>query len=288
MNGVCAGGTGSFIDQMAALLQTDAAGLNTQAAQYKEIYPIAARCGVFAKSDIQPLINEGRPQPTWPLPFSGGCQSDHLRTGLRKADPRMRRFSRRPAALLPELKKAFIRTLHLTPENVVDPEDSHLFAAMGAALEADDASPVALEELIRKTEKGVAMDFEIKRLSPCLKAGRTTTPSAKDTGRPLYRRRRLRSTAAIAFSASTPVPPPPSSRSSAATASCCTPTMPTTKAAPSKRQWKPSARCTDGFPMGRRSFVPAPRATGGPAQIRILPGRGRGRNDCPLHGGHLF
>ncbi len=59
MNGICAGGTGSFIDQMASLLQTDATGLNTYARDYKAIYPIAARCGVFAKSDIQPLINEG-------------------------------------------------------------------------------------------------------------------------------------------------------------------------------------------------------------------------------------
>ena len=61
MNGVCAGGTGAFIDQMAALLQTDASGLNDYAKNYKEIYPIAARCGVFAKSDIQPLINDGTP-----------------------------------------------------------------------------------------------------------------------------------------------------------------------------------------------------------------------------------
>lgn len=59
MNGVCAGGTGSFIDQMAALLQTDAKGLNDAAADYQELYTIAARCGVFAKTDIQPLINEG-------------------------------------------------------------------------------------------------------------------------------------------------------------------------------------------------------------------------------------
>lgn len=59
MNGICAGGTGSFIDQMATLLQTDAMGLNEYAKNYKSIYPIAARCGVFAKTDIQPLINEG-------------------------------------------------------------------------------------------------------------------------------------------------------------------------------------------------------------------------------------
>ena len=59
MNGICAGGTGSFIDQMASLIQTDATGLNEYAKNYKAIYPIAARCGVFAKTDIQPLINEG-------------------------------------------------------------------------------------------------------------------------------------------------------------------------------------------------------------------------------------
>ncbi len=59
MNGTCAGGTGAFIDQMAALLQTDAAGINELAKNYKVIYPIAARCGVFAKTDIQPLLNQG-------------------------------------------------------------------------------------------------------------------------------------------------------------------------------------------------------------------------------------
>lgn len=59
MNGICAGGTGSFIDQMASLLQTDASGLNEYAKSYQSLYTIAARCGVFAKSDIQPLINEG-------------------------------------------------------------------------------------------------------------------------------------------------------------------------------------------------------------------------------------
>ena len=70
MNGVCAGGTGSFIDQMAALLQTDAAGLNEAAKDYKQIYSIAARCGVFAKTDIQPLINEGATKADLAAPFS--------------------------------------------------------------------------------------------------------------------------------------------------------------------------------------------------------------------------
>mgnify|MGYP000470733480 CR=1 FL=1 len=70
MNGVCAGGTGSFIDQMASLLQTDAGGLNEYAKDYDTIYPIAARCGVFAKTDIQPLINDVPPRRIFPLPFS--------------------------------------------------------------------------------------------------------------------------------------------------------------------------------------------------------------------------
>ena len=59
MNGTCAGGTGAFIDQMASLLHTDPEGLNDLAKDYKIIYPIASRCGVFAKTDIQPLMNEG-------------------------------------------------------------------------------------------------------------------------------------------------------------------------------------------------------------------------------------
>ena len=70
MNGICAGGTGSFIDQMATLLQTDASGLNDYAKDYDTIYPIAARCGVFAKTDIQPLINRELQSQTWPLPYS--------------------------------------------------------------------------------------------------------------------------------------------------------------------------------------------------------------------------
>ena len=73
MNGICAGGTGSFIDQMASLLKTDAAGLNEYAKSYQSIYPIAARCGVFAKSDIQPLINDGA---------SGSCKPDYKRSCL--------------------------------------------------------------------------------------------------------------------------------------------------------------------------------------------------------------
>ena len=89
MNGICAGGTGSFIDQMASLLQTDATGLNEYAKDYKALYPIAARCGVFAKTDIQPLINDGATKPDLIcFYFPGSCKPDNFRSCLRKADPR--------------------------------------------------------------------------------------------------------------------------------------------------------------------------------------------------------
>ena len=98
MNGICAGGTGSFIDQMASLLQTDATGLNEYAKSYKSLYDIAARCGVFAKSDIQPLINEGHKGRPCCLYFPGGGKPDHQRSCLRKADPGTCRISWRSAA----------------------------------------------------------------------------------------------------------------------------------------------------------------------------------------------
>lgn len=167
MNGVCAGGTGSFIDQMASLLQTDAEGLNRDAAEYKQIYPIAARCGVFAKSDIQPLINEGATRPDLAASIFQAVVNQTI-SGLACGKPIRGcvAFLGGPLHFLPELKNAFIRTLRLTPENVVDPADSHLFAAMGAAMEAEDAEPVPIDTLIAALDAGITMAFELKRLDP--------------------------------------------------------------------------------------------------------------------------
>ena len=171
MNGVCAGGTGSFIDQMAALLQTDATGLNAEAKKYKEIYPIAARCGVFAKTDIQPLINEGATKPDLAASIFQAVVNQTI-SGLACGKPIRGcvAFLGGPLHFLTELKAAFIRTLKLTPENIVDPENSHLFAAMGAALEIENSDetsePVELDVLANKLKSGVKMGFEIKRLEP--------------------------------------------------------------------------------------------------------------------------
>ena len=168
MNGVCAGGTGSFIDQMAALLQTDAKSLNDAAADYQELYTIAARCGVFAKTDIQPLINEGATRADLAASIFQAVVNQTI-SGLACGKPIRGcvAFLGGPLHFLPELKKAFIRTLRLAPENIVDPEDSHLFAAMGAALETEtDAAARPVDELIDRLSQGVAMAFEIKRLPP--------------------------------------------------------------------------------------------------------------------------
>ena len=167
MNGICAGGTGSFIDQMASLLQIDASGLNREAENYKEIYPIAARCGVFAKTDIQPLINEGATKADLAASIFQAVVNQTI-SGLACGKPIRGcvAFLGGPLHFLPELKKAFIRTLNLTPENIVDSENSHLFAAMGAALESEDAEKIVLSDLCKKLDKGVDMAFELKRLEP--------------------------------------------------------------------------------------------------------------------------
>ncbi len=165
MNGVCAGGTGSFIDQMASLLQTDATGLNNEAEKYKQIYPIAARCGVFAKTDIQPLINEGATKADLAASIFQAVVNQTI-SGLACGKPIRGcvAFLGGPLHFLPELKKAFIRTLKLTDENIVDPKYSHLFAAHGAALLSDDSDSSDINTLIEKLEKGVKISFEMPRL----------------------------------------------------------------------------------------------------------------------------
>ena len=167
MNGVCAGGTGSFIDQMASLLQTNAEGLNEAAKDHKQIYPIAARCGVFAKSDIQPLINEGATKSDLAASIFQAVVNQTI-SGLACGKPIRGTvaFLGGPLHFLTELKAAFVRTLKLTDDTTVDPENSHLFAAMGAALESGDAQSVALSELIERLEKGVQVSFEMPRLEP--------------------------------------------------------------------------------------------------------------------------
>jgi len=167
MNGVCAGGTGSFIDQMAALLQTDAQGLNEYAKGYNQIYPIAARCGVFAKSDIQPLINDGATKEDLAASIFQAVVNQTI-SGLACGKPIRGTvaFLGGPLHFLTELKSAFIRTLKLTESTTVDPENSHLFPAIGTAFMSESSTEKALSDIIADLENAGEMTFELKRLDP--------------------------------------------------------------------------------------------------------------------------
>ena len=167
MNGICAGGTGSFIDQMASLLQTDAPGLNEYAKNYKALYPIAARCGVFAKTDIQPLINEGATKEDLSASIFQAVVNQTI-SGLACGKPIRGHvaFLGGPLHFLSELKKAFIRTLKLDEEHTIVPENSHLFAAIGSALNAKKDVTVSLTDLKDRLRHSIKMDFEVERMEP--------------------------------------------------------------------------------------------------------------------------
>ena len=167
MNGICAGGTGSFIDQMASLLQTDAAGLNEYAKNYKAIYPIAARCGVFAKTDIQPLINEGATREDLAASIFQAVVNQTI-SGLACGKPIRGNvaFLGGPLHFLDQLRTRFIDTLGLTGDAIIAPEHSHLFAAIGAAMNCKEDVQVPIEELHTRLKNGIAMEFEVKRLDP--------------------------------------------------------------------------------------------------------------------------
>ena len=171
MNGTCAGGTGAFIDQMAVLLNTDATGLNEAAKDYKMIYPIAARCGVFAKTDIQPLINEGAAitdlsasifQAVVNQTISGLACGHTIKGNVA--------FLGGPLSFLSELRQRFIDTLELTPDRIIFPEDSKFFVAIGAAMLAENQKEVELSQIVNnigKADPGKLSDT--KHIEPLFK-----------------------------------------------------------------------------------------------------------------------
>ena len=167
MNGICAGGTGSFIDQMASLIQTDASGLNEYAKSYKAIYPIAARCGVFAKTDIQPLINEGATREDLSASIFQAVVNQTI-SGLACGKPIRGHvaFLGGPLHFLDQLKEAFIRTLKLDDEHAITPENSHLFAAIGSALNCSPEKNMPMDDIVEKLSGGIKMEFEVARLEP--------------------------------------------------------------------------------------------------------------------------
>ena len=171
MNGTCAGGTGAFIDQMAALLNTDAGGLNELAASHETIYPIASRCGVFAKTDVQPLLNEGARKEDIAASIFQSVVTQTI-SGLACGRPIRGHiaFLGGPLQYLPELRKRFYETLDLDDEHIIVPDNAHLFVACGCAAagaSVDDPKPECLSAVIERLHNlGDIQGSEVTRLDP--------------------------------------------------------------------------------------------------------------------------
>ena len=146
MNGTCAGGTGAFIDQMATLLHTDASGLNTLAEAHTQLYPIASRCGVFAKSDIQPLINQGAAHEDLAASIFSAVATQTI-AGLACGRPIRGNvmFLGGPLHFLPQLREAY-KTLLPKADSFITPENAQLYVAIGAALLASKEAKKRGEE----------------------------------------------------------------------------------------------------------------------------------------------
>ena len=151
MNGTCAGGTGAFLDQMASLLNTDTSGLNELAKKYKTIYPIASRCGVFAKTDIQPLLNEGAKKEDIAASIFQAVVNQTI-SGLACGRPIRGKvsFLGGPLSYLSELRKRFIETLNLKDDEIIVPAEAHLLVAKGAALNSAENKPISAQVLKSK------------------------------------------------------------------------------------------------------------------------------------------
>ncbi|WP_241157307.1 2-hydroxyacyl-CoA dehydratase [Adlercreutzia sp. ZJ242] len=170
MNGTCAGGTGAFIDQMAALLNTDAGGLNELAKSHATIYPIASRCGVFAKTDVQPLLNEGAKKEDIAASIFQSVVTQTI-SGLACGRPIRGNvaFLGGPLQYLPELRRRFYETLDLEGDAIIVPENAHLFVASGCAIAgaAEGAAPEHLSDvLVRLENLGDMQGSEVVRLAP--------------------------------------------------------------------------------------------------------------------------
>lgn len=170
MNGTCAGGTGSFIDQMAQLLQTDVDGLNELASRYQQLYPIASRCGVFAKSDLQPLLNEGAAKEDLAASILQAVVTQTV-AGLSQGRPIRGNvvFLGGPLHFLPELRHAFERTLINQVDRFILPDHAQLFVAIGAALLAMDARKTTVAEIKKRFSTARSLGEDIAHIPPLFK-----------------------------------------------------------------------------------------------------------------------
>ena len=171
MNGSCAGGTGAFIDQMATLLQTDASGLNQLAMNADTIYPIAARCGVFAKTDVQALLNQGASHENIAKSVFQAIVNQTI-AGLacgHKIEGNVA-FLGGPLTFLSELRQCFCDTLELDEAHRIIPENGELFIALGAALMNDECRDITVGELTKEIGALIGVPMEATdRVDPLFK-----------------------------------------------------------------------------------------------------------------------
>lgn len=169
MNGTCAGGTGAFIDQMAQLLHTDAAGLDDMASRYTTLYPIASRCGVFAKSDLQPLINQGAAGEDLAASVLQAVVTQTI-AGLACGRPIRGHvmFLGGPLHFLPQLRAAFERTLADQVDSFTCPDNAQLYVAIGAAL-LSSGEPTPISELSTRLATRKALSLGTSRMRPLFK-----------------------------------------------------------------------------------------------------------------------
>ena len=170
MNGTCAGGTGAFIDQMATLLHTDAGGLDDLAAKHKHLYPIASRCGVFAKSDLQPLLNQGAAHTDLAASVFAAVATQTI-AGLACGHPIRGNlvFLGGPLHFLPQLRRAYERALATQVDSFTTPDEAHLYVAIGAALLTGSGSGVAIEDLIGRLRERTLIPLASTRMRPLFK-----------------------------------------------------------------------------------------------------------------------
>lgn len=170
MNGSCAGGTGAFIDQMAVLMKTDAVGLNELSKKHNTIYPIASRCGVFAKSDIQPLLNEGARQEDIAASIFQAVVNQTI-SGLAQGRPINGNvaFLGGPLFFLSELRERFKETLNLNSKNSICPENANYYVAMGAALMSVNNEEISFDKFYKRIEdtmENTSIEYRKKDLEP--------------------------------------------------------------------------------------------------------------------------
>ena len=166
MNGTCAGGTGAFIDQMATLLKTDAAGMDELASRYTSLYPIASRCGVFAKTDVQPLLNQGAAHEDIAASVFQAVATQTI-AGLACGHPIRGTviFLGGPLHFLPQLREAFRRALGEVVSDFITPNDAQLFVALGAAISATEP-PLSLPHIVASLRAAQGGAFATKTMRP--------------------------------------------------------------------------------------------------------------------------